>query len=302
MFMSGRGAIWRVKAGHFLSRWLLFPLCYHVVRYRRDVVRGNLALAFPEKSPAEIRRLEKSFFRNFADMIMEVLVGRGIGEADMRRFVVVHHKEEMAERCKRYGGGMVMLGHFLNWEWMVDYANQFADYGLDCGTVYKRLKNRFFDRLMNKIRSSRGGFLVEMDGLLRVMVSRKKAQDAAPVCYAMLSDQRPRRKAARYEVTFFNRRVGMLAGTEQLAVRFRYPVYFIQIHCQARGYYELTPVLIYDPETDAALSPGTVTERFARLLEANIRREPSRWLWTHKRFLGSKPVEEGEEARSKIEG
>ena len=291
MFMSGGGAILRLRLGHFLSRWLLFPLCYHVVRYRRGVVRANLSLAFPEKSPAEIKRLEKSFYLNFTDMVMEVLAGRRIGERDMRRFVTINHKAEMAERCKRHGGGLVMLGHFLNWEWMVDYANQFADFGLDCGTVYKRLSNKFFDRLMRGIRASRGGFLVEMDGLLRVMVARRKDPDAAPTFYAMLSDQRPRRKAARYEVTFFNRRVGMLAGTEQLAVRFRYPVYFIQIHCHARGHYELTPVLIYDPEADAALPPGAVTERFTRLLEDNIRREPSRWLWTHKRFLGSKPVE-----------
>ena len=164
-----------------------------------------------------------------------------------------------------------------NWKYYVDNAPDISDFE--------------FDRLMREIRASRGGFLVEMDGLLRVMVARRKDPDAAPTFYAMLSDQRPRRKAARYEVTFFNRRVGMLAGTEQLAVRFRYPVYFIQIHCRARGHYELTPVLIYDPEADAALPPGAVTERFTRLLEDNIRREPSRWLWTHKRFLGSKPVE-----------
>ena len=51
MFMSGSGAILRLRLGHFLSRWLLFPLCYHVVRYRRGVVRANLSLAFPRKAP-----------------------------------------------------------------------------------------------------------------------------------------------------------------------------------------------------------------------------------------------------------
>lgn len=293
--MSKRGSILRLNLSHFLSKWFLYPLCYHVVRYRRDVVYGNLSLAFPEKDRSEIKQLEKAFFLNFTDMIMEVLIGRSIGEEDMRRFVVINNKEEMAERCKHYGGGLVMLGHFLNWEWIVDYANQFADLGLECGTVYKRLTNKFFDRLMYGLRSNRGGFLVEMNKLLRVMVARKNVEDRPSVCYAMLSDQRPRRNAAQYKTVLLNRRIGMLAGTEQLAVRFHYPVYFVQFHCRARGYYEVMPILIYDPETDATLPSGTLTERFTRLLEENIRREPARWLWSHRRFLGSESVSESEE-------
>lgn len=290
--MSKRGSILCLEISHFLSKWLLFPLCYHVVRYRRKVVRNNLLTAFPEKTQQEIKRLEKAFYLNFSDMIVEVLAGRHFSEEDMRRFVVIHNKEEIVEHCKHYGGTLFMLGHFLNWEWIVDYANQFADYGIDCGTVYKRLNNGFFDRLMYRIRSRRGGFLVEMRTLLRVMVGRKNAKVGSPVCYAMLADQRPRRNAAKYKVTFFNRTVGMLAGTEQLAVRFRYPVYYVRFRCCKRGYYEITPFIVYDPENDVELAPGAITERFARLLEEDIRRDPSRWLWSHRRFAGSKAADE----------
>lgn len=290
--MSKRISILRLGFGHFISKWLLYPLCYHLVRYRRKMVRINLSIAFPDKDIHEIKRLERAFYLNFADMIMEVLVGWRFSEKVMRQFVVIDDLEEITDRCKRYGGGMVMLGHFLNWEWIVDYANQFAEYGVDCGSVYKRLNNNFFDRLMLKIRSHRGGFMVEMNSLLRVMVKRRNAKDMPPVCYAMLADQRPRRNAARYNTVFFNRQVGVLAGTEQLALRFKYPVYYIEMHSSRRGYYEVTPILIYDPEKDSDIQPGEITERFARMLEENIRQEPTRWLWTHRRFAGSKPVDE----------
>lgn len=291
--MSKKGAIFSLGVGHFLSKWLMYPLCYYVVRYRRKVVHDNLCLAFPEKSASEIRKLEKSFYLNFTDLIVEVLIGRYIGEEDMRRFVEIENKEEIAERCKRYGGGLVMLGHFLNWEWIVDYANQLADYGVECGTVYKRLTNNFFDEFMYKTRSRRGGFLVEMNTLLRVMVSRRSAVASGgnPVFYAMLSDQRPRRNAARYQTVLLNRKVGVLAGTELLALRFHYPVYFVKLHCVSRGHYRVTPVLVYDPDTDVDIKPGVITERFARLLEDNILLDPSRWLWSHRRFAGSSPVE-----------
>lgn len=288
--MSEKGAILRLRVSHFFSKWFLYPLCYHVIRYRRKVVRNNLCMAFPEKTPHEITQLQKSFYLNFSDMIMEVLTGWRFSETEMRRFVVIHNKEEVSERCKHYGGQFFMLGHLFNWEWIVDYANQFADYGIECGTVYKQLNNRFFDRLMHKLRSRRGGFMIEMKRLLRVVIARKNSSELPPVGYAMLADQRPRRNAAQHRTTLLNREVGVLAGTEQLAVRFHYPVYFVQIHCPKRGYYEVTPVIIYDPETDGDLPQGTVTERFTRLLEENIRHEPSRWLWSHKRFSGSNPT------------
>lgn len=290
--MSKRSSLLRLRLGHFMSKWFLYPLCYYVVRYRRKVVRNNLCIAFPDKDPYEIKRLEKSFYLGFADMFVEVLVGWHFSEEDMRRFVVIHDMERISEHCKHYGGALFMLGHFLNWEWMVDYANQFADYGLECGTVYKRLANKFFDRLMYKLRSRRGGFLVEMDRLLRVMVGYRNSAGKHTVCYAMLADQRPRRNSACYNVTFLNRHTGMLAGTEQLAVRFHYPVYYVRFHCCKRGCYEITPVIVYDPDKDAVLPAGAVTERFTRLLEENIRREPSRWLWSHRRFAGSQPVRE----------
>lgn len=289
--MSKRVSIVRLSVGHFFSKWLLYPLCYYLIRYRRKAVRENLLMAFPEKSPKEICRIEKDFYLAFSDMIVEMLIGRHFSEADMRRFVVINNKEEASECCKRYGGGFFMLGHFLNWEWMVDYANQFADYGIECGTVYKRLTNSFFDRLMHRLRSRRGGFLVEMNQLLRVMVARRKDPDAVPTGYAMLADQRPRRNGTQYRTAFFNRNVGFMTGTEQLAQRFCYPVYYARYRCLGRGRYEMTLVLIYDPDTDTHLPLGTVTERFVRLLEEDIRKEPSRWLWSHRRFAGSTPVD-----------
>lgn len=290
--MSKTASTFRLSLSHFLSRWLLYPLCYRIVRYRRKVVRANLRTAFPESTPRDIRRLERSFYLNFTDMVMEVLVGLRLSEEDMRRFVVINGKEEAADRCKRHGGMFFMLGHFLNWEWIVDYANQFADLGVECGTVYKKLNNSFFDRLMLRIRSRRGGFMVEMRQLLRVMASRRNNPALSPAAYAMLADQRPRRSAAQCRTVFLNRRLGVLAGTEQLALRFRYPVYYVNFHSHGRGHYEVSLVNIYDPDRDANLPFGTVTERFARLLEDNIRREPDRWLWSHRRFAGSSSADD----------
>jgi KDO2-lipid IV(A) lauroyltransferase len=39
----------------YACAWLAYLLIYHVVRYRRDVVKENLRQSFPEKSDAELK-------------------------------------------------------------------------------------------------------------------------------------------------------------------------------------------------------------------------------------------------------
>src|SRR5216684_6490065 len=63
-----------------LPMWLLYLLAdglvfllYSVIGYRRKVIRGNLRLAFPEKTAAELIRIEKKFYRNFVDNFIETL-------------------------------------------------------------------------------------------------------------------------------------------------------------------------------------------------------------------------------------
>lgn len=275
-----------------MSKWLLYPLCYYVFRYRRKIVRENLLIAFSEKPVTDIKHIERDFYLAFTDMIVEVLVRRCLSEEDMRRFVVINNMEGPLRDSKVYGACFFMFGHFINWEWFADGTKRFAADGVECGMVYKRLTNAFFDKLMHKLRANEGGFLVEMNQVLRVLVSRKNNPEALPACYAMLADQRPRKNAKQHSTVLLNRRVGMLMGTEQLALRFRYPVYGVTLCSPRRGYYEATFVKFYDPHTDGQLDEGVITERFTRFLEDNIRQNPSRWLWTHRRFAGSTPLDD----------
>ena len=50
---------------------LLMPLLYHVIRYRRGIVRRNLVTSFPEKSIGEVVAIEKEFYHWFCDYFLE---------------------------------------------------------------------------------------------------------------------------------------------------------------------------------------------------------------------------------------
>ena len=46
-------------------------LLHRVFRYRFKMVRKNLRLVFPDKSIEEIEKIEKDFYKHFADITIE---------------------------------------------------------------------------------------------------------------------------------------------------------------------------------------------------------------------------------------
>lgn len=94
----------------------LYYVVYYVVRYRRDVVRGNLTTAFPEKSRLEIIEIEKGFYRFFVDNILESGKLASISKEEMSRRMVFTNVE-MVNASLREGKSVALyLGHYANWE------------------------------------------------------------------------------------------------------------------------------------------------------------------------------------------
>ena len=58
---------------YFLSDFLLFPILYHCIGYRRKVVHKNLIDSFPEKNEKEIILIEKEFYHFLCDYMVETI-------------------------------------------------------------------------------------------------------------------------------------------------------------------------------------------------------------------------------------
>jgi len=66
----------------------IYLLVYYVIKYRRDVVANNLLIAFPEKTAAERKKIEKDFYKGFVDTFIETIKLFSIsGEELNKRFV-----------------------------------------------------------------------------------------------------------------------------------------------------------------------------------------------------------------------
>ena len=106
-----------------------------------------------------------------------------------------------------------------------------------------------------------------------------------------IADQTPSRNNLHYWTNFLNQDSSILTGPERLARKLDLPVIFLDTKQVKRGYYTIDMKLV--TETPKETPENWITEQYARLMEKCILRNPSGWLWTHKRWK-HKRVESGE--------
>lgn len=277
---------------YFIGDFIIYPIAYYIVRYRRKVVRKNLTLSFPDKSPKQIRMLERKFYHHFTDIMAEIIYGYRASDEEMRKRVKITNYEQVFNLTQAHGGSFVALGHLGNWEWAAEIGKYVQSTDTQQFNIYKKLRSNTFDNLMKDIRSKRTGFCCEKDSILRVLISQR--QNHLNTCFGMVADQKPLKRNIHYWTTFLNQDTPFFSGVEKLARRFDYPVFYFHISSPKRGYYNMDLQLI--TEHPAELPEFAITEQYARMLEENILSQPEMWLWTHNRWKhGPRPIETKED-------
>ena len=277
-----------MSALYALSDGVLYPLMYHVVRYRRALVRENLRGAFPAKSERERRAIEKRFYHHFADVIMEIVHGYRATDEDMRERMQFDNLKDVEQWAVQNQGVIFMLGHLGNWEWTADVQKRFSNPAIRHYNVYRRLKNKSADDAMIALREKRSGkdSNFEKNSLLRHLVRVHRL--GTPFTLGLISDQKVSPDKPSVETVFFGRSTTFLDGGENIARKFGYAVTYVHITQLSRGHYSAHVELIADNPAD--IEPGVITRKYAKRLEANIMEQPELWLWTHNRWKYSRPL------------
>jgi KDO2-lipid IV(A) lauroyltransferase len=195
---------------------------------------------------------------------------------ELRRRVRILNLE--APRALLAQGQSVLLvaAHQCNWEWMLLALSIELGYPLDA--AYKPLVNEWAEREMKKLRSRFGSRLVPAKELLPDILKRRGVVRAV----AMVADQEPTTSEHKYWTHFLGRDTAFFMGPEEIARVTRLPVFFIAMRRTARGYYEME----FQPLTaNGKVGPaGSLTERYARVVERQIHAAPPDWPWSHKRW------------------
>lgn len=249
-------------------------MVYYGFRYRRNVVKNNLELCFPEKTKLEILAIEKEFFHHLCDVVVETIKLLSISEKELKNRMRLENPE-FADSIISAGGSYVAMGtHMGNWEWVLAGKIIHLDGKIDF--VYKPLHNAFFEKLMLKIRTRFGGFPVPSPSILRLQVSRREI----PKGIAMASDQTPGPDNSAV-IRFMGRDTLFFKGPPKIASKLSIPIFYVGVRKEARGKYVFWVEEMADP---AAVGEENIIRDFASRLERDIRKQPALWLWSHKRW------------------
>lgn len=259
----------------YLLSDFIFLILYKFPGYRKKVVLKNLKNSFPEKSGAEIEKIEKDFYHFLADLMVESV--KLISSS--RKQALKHFKIENMELLEGYfqqGKSIIAVsGHYGNWEMMNILA---LDVKYQTNVVYKPLTNKIFDDFWNKVRSEFGATLVPMSKVLRHIATNRKNLSIT----LLVSDQTPSSPDAQFYTNFLSQQTPVFTGVEKIARSTKYPVVFCDITVLKRGYYSCRFVPIAENPDDFAENEITIAH--VRYLEAMIHRAPQYWLWSHNRW------------------
>jgi KDO2-lipid IV(A) lauroyltransferase len=284
--------VWWVR----LASALPFPLLYgiasvlawlalHIAKYRAQVVRDNLALAFPRLNEAGLREIERLYYVGFAQVLVEVIKAASLAPKQLQRRVRIQNLDALRAQLAEGKSVLLVAAHQCNWEWMLLALTLELGYPLDA--AYKPLVDGWAEREMKKLRTRFGSRLIPAKELLADIIKRGKVARAI----AMVADQEPTTSERKHWTRFLNRDTAFYMGPEEISRVTRFPVFFVSMRRTGRGYYVID---IQPLSGEQDQPPGELTERYARLVEEQIHAAPPDWPWSHKRWRLKKSVYERE--------
>ena len=265
---------------YYVVENLIFVLLRYCLRYRMKVVKTNLRNSFPEKDERELAVIRRRFYRTLAELFVDTINLAGLTPEKGRSLLTVKGLEEQKERV---GGRdwIAMTAHFGCWEYCSFWG--LYDPTQIVVAVYHPLRSRIVEAFYQRLRNGDYATTVAMKESLRFYLrNRAGGIGGRNLVMGLIADQNPPRRPDSRWFRFLNQDTIFFDGGEKLALRCQLPVYFVKMERLRRGRYEMSFELIYDGKEEVA--EYEITQRYVRMLEAEIRRRPELWMWSHRRW------------------
>jgi KDO2-lipid IV(A) lauroyltransferase len=269
----------------YLISDLLYLLCFRFLGYRKAVVYQNLTLSFPEKSPAEIHDIASSFYRHFCDLLVEIVNMMFLNENRLHKMVTFKNTALLNQLYDEGKSVIIVQGHFMNWELSLIMGDQMGKH--DRYVIYKTLSSNVSERLVMRLRERLGSRMLAMYETRDFIESHSRSsQGVKPALFQLGADQAPMKHKIEYWTTFMNQETPFFLGPEKLARHCGFPVVYLDMQREARGKYIVSYSML---EPYPSQSPEfSITTKYVGQVEDAIKRDPSNWLWTHRRWKHQK--------------
>lgn len=260
-----------------MSRGLAW-LAHDGLKIRRKIVEENLRHAFPNRSPAEYRRLALHMWEHVFLMVCELAqMPRKVhdtnwrdhvfmSKADMRSYVNAMLSERPA---------IVVSGHYGNFEVGGIISGLL---GFPTFTVARPLDNPYLHRFITSFRERTGQFMLPKQGSAKQIDAILQTGGTM----VLLGDQSAGPKGCWVE--FFGRPASCHKAVALFSLVNRAPMLLAYSRRRRPLQFELGVIATFDPEQEEMAGVRPLTQWYNEHLERVIRVTPEQYWWLHNRW------------------
>ncbi len=259
-----------------LQRWLAAMIAglVHLAGWRKlDIVRANLARAYPDAPPDRIEPICRKNTLEMVRTLLECGPAWQRSQAWVQSHIVDVRGRHHVEIPLQAGRGVLVLGgHLGNWEVSILYGSL----TLPIAYLYKPPRSENVDRLLTGYRTRFDGEMLATGGAaMRRAVRRLRGGQAV----GMLFDQLPR-GGDSVQAPFFGQPVATMTLPHRLIQTTGCAV--VMGHCLRAGD---AWKIRFDPVPGADNpDPQVAAAAMNRVLEEVVRAAPEQYLWQYRRF------------------
>lgn len=280
---------------HWANAHLVGWIANHLVRYRRKVVCENIDRSFPDAPEHLRKRYVRDFYRHFGRLVCETIWFSHTTARRMERSQIVSavNPEESARLQSVAPGTIILAGHYANWELLFGFehfalpegsADSYAFKRSNVAMVYKKLNSPLWDEIFRECRLRLLGTdfenYIESAGILRHVVEHH----GDGYFYMFDTDQRPYANAkAVMDVEFMGQPAQTMYAGAGVAHKYGLAVSYLSMTRKPSGKGYLCELKTICDDA-SKMEVQQIMDEFYRLLEADIRKDPGEYLWSHKRW------------------
>jgi len=270
--------------------WLKFcgvlgRIAYLFVRNTRRRVVKHLSIAFPEKTPQEVKKVSRQVFEFLGKNAGEMLRATQVKTlSDLERFLVTDGLENY-ERAIQKGKGVIFLTCHLG-AFDLQISNM-ALRGLNPNIIGTPLKDERLNELLWDYRNMHGAIAIERGRETFRLIKVLKSGGSI----ALLIDQDTKVKSKF--VNFFGKPAATPVGATVLAMKTGAAVVptYVYLGKDWKQHMHILPEIPIKTSGDDEADMVYNTQVLTNFIEDVIRKYPEQWVWMHERWK-TKPGEE----------
>ncbi len=244
----------------------------------RRLMRKHLYIAFPEKTPADVKKLSQQVFKMLGKNSGEMLRATRVKTLDdLQKFLVTHGLENYEEATQKGKGVIFLTCHLGAFDLQI---SNMALRGLNPNIIGTPLKDQRLNELLWDYRNMHGAIAIERGRETFRLIKVLKSGGSV----ALLIDQDTKVKSVF--VNFFGRPAATPIGATVLAMKTGAAIVptYIYLGKDWKQHMHILPEIPMTLTGNEEADILTNTQVLTNFVEDVVRKYPDQWVWMHRRW------------------